>query len=46
MITGMESHAADVSLAHDEVRPRLVTVRKDQTAVIAEAGPEVQALLG
>ncbi|MFC7279583.1 diguanylate cyclase domain-containing protein [Paractinoplanes rhizophilus] len=46
LLTGMEDHSAELTLTHDDVRPRLVTVRKDQTAVIAEAGPEAQALLG
>jgi diguanylate cyclase (GGDEF)-like protein/PAS domain S-box-containing protein len=44
LISGAEE--AGLALTHDEVRPRLVTVRKNGTAVITEAGPEVTALLG
>jgi diguanylate cyclase (GGDEF)-like protein/PAS domain S-box-containing protein len=46
MISGMEDHAADLCSPHDQVRPRLVTMHKDQTAVITDAGPEVAVLLG
>jgi diguanylate cyclase (GGDEF)-like protein/PAS domain S-box-containing protein len=45
VLTGMEDHEAAL-IAHEEVRPRLVTVHKDQTAVIVGAGPEVGPLLG
>lgn len=45
ILTGLEDHTA-VALQHDDVRPRLVTVHKDATAVITEAGPETVQLLG
>jgi diguanylate cyclase (GGDEF)-like protein/PAS domain S-box-containing protein len=41
----MEEHEASL-IPHQEMRPRLVTMRKDQTAVIIGAGPEVGPLLG
>jgi diguanylate cyclase (GGDEF)-like protein/PAS domain S-box-containing protein len=46
VLTGMEDHVVGLALPSDQVRPRLVTVHKDQTAVITEAGPEVDVLLG
>jgi diguanylate cyclase (GGDEF)-like protein/PAS domain S-box-containing protein len=45
LLTGMEDHEATL-IPHEEVRPRLVTMHKDQTAVIIGAGPEVGPLLG
>ncbi|MEV6844846.1 sensor domain-containing diguanylate cyclase [Actinoplanes sp. NPDC051411] len=45
LLTGMEEHEAAL-IPHQEVRPRLVTMHKDQTAVINAAGPEVGPLLG
>jgi diguanylate cyclase (GGDEF)-like protein/PAS domain S-box-containing protein len=45
VLTGMEDHEATL-IAHEEVRPRMVTVSKDQTAVITGAGPEIGPLLG
>ncbi|WP_433306570.1 diguanylate cyclase domain-containing protein [Actinoplanes sp. CA-030573] len=46
LITGMAGGLAGPALAHDEVRPRLVTMRKDQNSVITDIGPEVAPLLG
>jgi diguanylate cyclase (GGDEF)-like protein/PAS domain S-box-containing protein len=46
ILIGLEDHVPVRSLAYEEVRPRLVTMHKDQTAVITGAGPEVEALLG
>ncbi|GAA2666496.1 hypothetical protein [Actinoplanes palleronii] len=46
VLSGMEDHRAGLSLPSDQVRPRLVTMYKDPTAVITEAGPEVVPLLG
>ena len=43
-ITGLEGQAD--ALGADQVRPRLVTVRKDQTAVITDADPGIVRLLG
>jgi diguanylate cyclase (GGDEF)-like protein/PAS domain S-box-containing protein len=43
-ITGLEGQPE--ALGVDVVRPRLVTVRKDQTAVITDADPGVVRLLG
>ena len=43
-ITGLESQPD--TLGADTVRPRLVTVRKDQTAVITDADPGIVRLLG
>lgn len=43
-ITGLE--AQPDALGIDAVRPRLVTVRKDQTAVITDADPGIVRLLG
>jgi diguanylate cyclase (GGDEF)-like protein/PAS domain S-box-containing protein len=45
LLTGMEEHEATL-IPHQEVRPRLVVVHKDQTAVITGAGSEVGPLLG
>ncbi|HEY0530446.1 MAG TPA: sensor domain-containing diguanylate cyclase [Actinoplanes sp.] len=45
LLTGMQEHETTL-IAHQEVRPRLVTMHKDQTAVITGAGPEVGPLLG
>jgi diguanylate cyclase (GGDEF)-like protein/PAS domain S-box-containing protein len=45
LLTGMEDHEATL-IPHEEMRPRLVTMHKDQTAVIIGAGPEVGPLLG
>jgi diguanylate cyclase (GGDEF)-like protein/PAS domain S-box-containing protein len=46
VLSGMEDHVAGLSLPSDQVRPRLVTVYKDQTAVITDTSPEVTLLLG
>ncbi|MEU4235970.1 sensor domain-containing diguanylate cyclase [Actinoplanes sp. NPDC026619] len=46
VISGLEDHPTGLSAANDQVKPRLVTVRKDQTAVLADAGPEMELLLG
>ena len=46
ILSGMEDHGAGLTLPSDQVRPRLVTMHKDQTAVITDAGPEVELLLG
>ncbi|WP_213009505.1 sensor domain-containing diguanylate cyclase [Paractinoplanes toevensis] len=46
ILTGLEDHATGTVLSHDQVRPRLVTMHKDQTSVITEVGPEVSLLLG
>ncbi|MEV4514052.1 diguanylate cyclase [Dactylosporangium sp. NPDC049525] len=43
-ITGLEGQPD--ALGVDAVRPRLVTVRKDQTAVITDADPGIVRLLG
>lgn len=43
-ITGLEHHPE--ALGVEAVRPRLVTVRKDQTAVITDADPGIARLLG
>ncbi|WP_436534635.1 diguanylate cyclase domain-containing protein [Actinoplanes sp. HUAS TT8] len=45
LLTGLQDHAAP-ALQLDGVRPRLVTVHKDATSVISEAGPEITQLLG
>jgi diguanylate cyclase (GGDEF)-like protein/PAS domain S-box-containing protein len=45
IVSGLEEHATGL-IAANEVKPRLVTMRKDQTAVITEAVPEVELLLG
>ncbi len=46
VLSGLEDHAPELTLPHEQVRPRLVSMHKDQTAVITAAGPEVEALLG
>ncbi|MCU7727803.1 sensor domain-containing diguanylate cyclase [Actinoplanes sp. KI2] len=46
VFTGLEEYVAAVALPHDVVRPRLITMRKDQVATITAAGPELADLLG
>jgi diguanylate cyclase (GGDEF)-like protein/PAS domain S-box-containing protein len=46
LITGFESQTETLSRPHDVVRPRLVTMRKDQAALITAVGPELPLLLG
>jgi diguanylate cyclase (GGDEF)-like protein/PAS domain S-box-containing protein len=44
VITGLDDEVSE--LAHEEIRPRLVTVRKDQAAVIIDADPQIHRVLG
>src|SRR5690242_14206399 len=44
IVTGMEDQEA--VLDHEAVRPRLVTMRKDQAAVILDADPLIDRVLG
>jgi diguanylate cyclase (GGDEF)-like protein/PAS domain S-box-containing protein len=45
-LTGLSGHSAGGSLQHDPIKPRLVTVHKDQVAVITHADPEIALVLG
>jgi len=45
-LTGLSGHPHGQSLEHEPIRPRLVTVHKDQVAVITSADPEVALVLG
>ncbi|WP_433219489.1 diguanylate cyclase [Dactylosporangium sp. CS-047395] len=44
VITGLDDSAG--ALEHEDVPPRLITVRKDQAAVITEADPQIHRVLG
>ncbi|MFI7542553.1 diguanylate cyclase domain-containing protein [Actinoplanes sp. NPDC049599] len=45
-LTGLSAHPAGSTLQHDPIKPRLVTVHKDQVAVITSADPEISLVLG
>ncbi|GAA3953497.1 sensor domain-containing diguanylate cyclase [Actinoplanes auranticolor] len=45
-LTGLASHPEGQSLEHEPIRPRLVTVHKDQVALITSADPEIALVLG
>ncbi|MGW4945978.1 diguanylate cyclase domain-containing protein [Actinoplanes sp. NPDC004185] len=45
-LTGLAGHPRGRSLEHEPIRPRLVTVLKDQVAVITSADAEIALVLG
>jgi diguanylate cyclase (GGDEF)-like protein/PAS domain S-box-containing protein len=46
VLAGLSARPADASLEHDPIKPRLVTVHKDQVAVITSVDPEIALVLG
>jgi diguanylate cyclase (GGDEF)-like protein/PAS domain S-box-containing protein len=45
-LTGLSTHPAGRALDHEPIKPRLVSVRKDQVAVITGADEEIALVLG
>jgi diguanylate cyclase (GGDEF)-like protein/PAS domain S-box-containing protein len=46
LFTGLSAHPAGAALQHEPIKPRLVTVHKDQVAIVTSADPEIALVLG